>query len=146
MKKWKQSRGAAAGVLVMALLVLVVIVIGLLYFANPRRPVNLSTGDLERDGKVVGEDLGRAVQRMQETSRDALTTTKVKAALGLSKSVSSFDLSVDSDDGRGRGAGRTTALAVESDRLLGSPAARSGVAMRPSRGIGIRADAAQIGP
>jgi hyperosmotically inducible periplasmic protein len=99
MKKWKQSRGAAAGVLVMALLVLVVIVIGLLYFANPRRPVNLSTGDLERDGKVVGEDLGRAVQRMQETSRDALTTTKVKTALGLSKSVSSFDLNVDSDDG-----------------------------------------------
>lgn len=100
MSKWKQTRGSAAGILVMALLLVIVVIIGTLYFANPRRPVELSTDSLERDGNAVAEDLGDAVQQMRETSRDAVTTTKVKAALGLSKSVSSFELDVDSDDGR----------------------------------------------
>jgi hyperosmotically inducible protein len=84
----------------MALLLVIVVIIGTLYFVNPRRPVELSTDSLERDGNAVAEDLGDAVQQMRETSRDAVTTTKVKAALGLSKSVSSFELDVDSDDGR----------------------------------------------
>lgn len=85
------------GVLVMALLLVLVVIIGVLYFANPRRR---STDSLERDGNAVAENLGDAVQRMRDTSLDAVTTTKVKAALGLSKSVSSFELDVDSDDGR----------------------------------------------
>ncbi len=100
MNNWKQTRGAAAGVLVASLLVLLVIILGLFYFANPRRSNELSTGDLESNGKAVADDVGQAVERMRETSRDALTTSKVKAALGLSKSVSSFDLNVDSNDGR----------------------------------------------
>ncbi|HSF14915.1 MAG TPA: BON domain-containing protein [Vicinamibacteria bacterium] len=97
MSKWKQTRGSVAGVLVMALLLVLVVIIGVLYFANPRRR---STDSLERDGNAVAENLGDAVQRMRDTSLDAVTTTKVKAALGLSKSVSSFELDVDSDDGR----------------------------------------------
>lgn len=100
MSKWKQTRGSVASVLVMAILLVLVVIIGVLYFANPRLPAALSTDSLERDGKAVAEDLGDAVDKMRETSLDAVTTTKVKAALGLSKSVSSFELDIDSDDGR----------------------------------------------
>jgi hyperosmotically inducible protein len=100
----------------MAVLLVLVVVIGVLYFFNSR-PAALSTDSLERDGNAVAEDVGQAVQKMRETSRDAVTTTKVKAALGLSKSVSSFDLDVDSDDGRVTLTGEVPSQEAEASAL-----------------------------
>jgi hyperosmotically inducible protein len=66
----------------------------MLYFTTPR-----GVDHADEAGKTVAEDLEQAAQTVRDTSEDAILTAKVKTALVLSKSVSAFDIDVDSDNG-----------------------------------------------
>jgi osmotically-inducible protein OsmY len=74
------------------LVVVLIAVIGALYLMG-RRDV-----DVAEAGKAVAGDLENAAQAVQETSKDAILTAKVKTALALSKSGSAFAVDVDSED------------------------------------------------
>jgi len=83
------QRGGIVGLLLGVLVVL--LLLGVILFAlyrNGWRNEGISTASV-RD----------AISSVGDASRDAMTTTKVKTALALSKDVSAFNLDVDSDDG-----------------------------------------------
>ncbi len=75
------------------LLLILVIIAGALYWI-PRRGV-----DVGEAGKSVAVDLEEAAEAVRDTSEDAILTAKVKTAIALSKSASTFDVDVDSDEG-----------------------------------------------
>jgi hyperosmotically inducible protein len=76
------------------LLLLLIVIAGALYLAAGRRGV-----DVQETGKSVASDLEKAAKTVRDTSEDAILTTKVKTAIALSKSASTFDIDVDSDEG-----------------------------------------------
>jgi osmotically-inducible protein OsmY len=82
-------RGPAFGLVIAILAVLVVVGVALFVFVfnEPDRGINAR-------GQVRG-----ALSTVQDASENALTTSKVKAALALSKNVSAFDVNVDSNQG-----------------------------------------------
>jgi hypothetical protein len=73
------------------LLLILVLIAGALYWI-PRRGV-----DVGEAGKSVAVDLEEAAEAIRDTSEDAILTAKVKTAIALSKSASTFDVDVDSD-------------------------------------------------
>jgi hyperosmotically inducible periplasmic protein len=75
------------------LLLLLIIVAGAVYLVGSRGV------DVGETGKSVALDLEKAAKTVRDTSEDAILTTKVKAAIALSKSASTFDIDVDSDEG-----------------------------------------------
>jgi hypothetical protein len=82
--------GGALGLLAAMILVSFALGIGF-YFLFPKetRVAARTIGEAAREGAVAVVD----------TSEDAATTARVKAALGLSKSVSALEIDVDSDEG-----------------------------------------------
>jgi hyperosmotically inducible protein len=77
-----------------AVLLLILIVIAVALYVMQRRGVGV-----DETGRSVALDLEQAAEAVRDTSADALLTTKVKTAIALSKSASTFDVDVDSDDG-----------------------------------------------
>jgi osmotically-inducible protein OsmY len=91
MTKLDDANGFVRGAVVLLILI---IVLGVLYLTRRR------SLDVSEAGKTVVSDLEQAAESVRDTSEDALLTAKVKAALGLSKSSSAFDVDVDSDEGK----------------------------------------------
>jgi osmotically-inducible protein OsmY len=94
MRKLVDHSGFVRGAVLFLVLLVVVVVGGMLYLTT-RRGVDVA----DEAGKTVAEDLEQAAQTVRDTSEDAILTAKVKTALVLSKSVSAFDIDVDSDNG-----------------------------------------------
>ncbi len=96
------QRHTPIGSWVAVLIVLLVIVGGVAYLLN------------ERGVAVSANSVKSAASSVRNASLDAATTVKVKAALALSRSVSAYDISVDTNDGV-----VTLSGAVPSDRIRG---------------------------
>jgi hyperosmotically inducible periplasmic protein len=90
MRKLAHESGFVRGAL---LLLILIVIAGALYVVS-RRGV-----DVGETGKSVALDLEQAAEAVRDTSQDAILTTKVKTAIALSKSASTFDIDVDSDEG-----------------------------------------------
>ena len=75
----------------LALLVLMVL-FGLVIYTAYRH----TGGQISVDGK---EEIKKTVSSVRDASENAVTTSKVKTALALSRSISAFDIDVDSDEG-----------------------------------------------
>jgi osmotically-inducible protein OsmY len=124
MQPSKKENGGAVSGLILILLVLVVLALAAVYFRGTRGTLDASSVDVATGSEAVARDLGDAMQRIEEESRDAVTTAKVKTALALSKSVSSFGLDVDTEKGTVRLTGtvpnekaESTALQIAGDVL-----------------------------
>jgi osmotically-inducible protein OsmY len=90
MSKFADENGFARG----ALVLLILAVVAGAFYLSRRRSL-----DVSGTGKTVVGDLEQAAESVRDTSKDAILTAKVKAALALSKSTSAFEVDVDSDDG-----------------------------------------------
>jgi hyperosmotically inducible protein len=90
MAKLARESGFVRGVVLLLLLILVA---GAVYLLGKR---GAHVGEA---GKSVALDLEKAAEAVRDTSEDAILTTKVKTAIALSKSASTFDIDVDSDEG-----------------------------------------------
>jgi hypothetical protein len=82
--------GGAVGLLAAMILASFALGIGF-YFLFPR--------ETQVAARTIGEAAKEGAVAVVETSEDASTSARVKAALALSKSVSALDIDVDSDEG-----------------------------------------------
>ncbi|MFB3902762.1 MAG: BON domain-containing protein [Acidobacteriota bacterium] len=83
------EKGSAVGWLLSVIVLL--ILIGIVIFAIYNRHW--------RTDKADGSQVREALASLKGASQDAVTTSKVKTALALSKHVSAFDINVDTSDG-----------------------------------------------
>lgn len=91
-RRMNGERGSAATAAVIVLL----LIVGAIVLWHGR---SVEVVDLRETGEKAAVDLEKAAETLRNESSDALTTTKVKTALALSKSVSAFDIDVDSQNG-----------------------------------------------
>lgn len=86
------SHAERGGVLVWLLgLLVILVIVGIVLFALYRNGW--------RSDSINAGSVRSAISSVGDASKDAMTTTKVKTALALSKDVSAFKVDVDSDDG-----------------------------------------------
>ena len=90
------NRGRASLLAALTLLILLGIAVGMVALWQGRVIDDANVGETT---EKVAVDLGEAAKKLRDESLDALTTTKVKTALVLSKSVGAFDIDVDTEDG-----------------------------------------------